>query len=85
MLYTPKVNDYVKWKDIEGWIYYIDEYDVYLTIEIAVKQKPDNHVKFHRKIHCLVCCYRQDWNKLVYVKKRKTKYDDEIQGSLSKT
>lgn len=84
MLYTPKVNDYVKWGDNKGWIYYIDKHEVYLTIEIAVKPKPDNHVKFHRKIHCLLCCYNQDWDKLVYVKTRKTKYD-EVQGSVPKT
>ena len=28
-LIVPKVDDYVKWKDLEGWIYYIDEKNVY--------------------------------------------------------
>ena len=35
--YKPKVNDYVKWKDLEGWVYFYD--DSYITIEIAVKDK----------------------------------------------
>lgn len=76
MSYTPKVNDYVKWKDIEGWIYSIDEEEIYLTIEIAVKPKLDNHVKFHRKVHCLVCCYKMNWDELVFVKRRDSKYDE---------
>ena len=52
MSYVPIVDDYVKWRNVEGWVYYVGE--EYITIEIAVKDKPDNHVTFHRKIHCNV-------------------------------
>jgi hypothetical protein len=34
--YTPKVNDYVKWKNLEGWVYFRD--DEYITIENAPKE-----------------------------------------------
>lgn len=85
MLYTPKVNDYVTWGNLKGWIYWIDPQETYLTIEVAVKPKPDDLVQFHRKVHCLVCCFRHDWDDIVYVKSRKTKYDDEVQGSVSET
>ena len=54
MSYVPIVDDYVKWRNIEGWVYYVGE--EYITIEVAVKDKPDNHVNFHRKIHCNVVC-----------------------------
>ena len=40
-MYKPLVNDYVKWetRDIEGWVYYVDSENEYLTIEIAVTDK----------------------------------------------
>lgn len=80
MFYTPKVNDYVKWgNQVEGWIYWIDEHQSYLTIEIAVKLKDDENIDccpIHRKYHCLVVCYQHDWKNLVYVKSRKSIYDE---------
>ena len=81
--YTPKVNDYVKWDKVEGWIYWIDEQGSYLTIEIAVKPKDSEnitHCPIHRKFHCLVVCYSHDWPKLVYVKSRKSVHDNEVQS-----
>ena len=86
--YTPKVNDYVKWGNIEGWIYWIDEQSTYLTIEISVKPKDEEnlrHCSLHRKIHCLIVCYQSDWPKLVYVKSRKSVHDDEVQSGISTT
>ena len=67
--YTPIVDDYVKWKDLEGWVYY--KGDEYITIEIGVKDKPDTLVDMHKKIHTLVVCQNWYWNELEYVKNRR--------------
>ena len=53
----------------EGWIYFKD--DEYLTIEIFVKNKPDDLVKMHRKVHCLIVCHKWYWNELNYVNNRR--------------
>ena len=37
MSYTPEVDDYVKWRNVEGWVYFVDK--EYLTIEVGVKPK----------------------------------------------
>jgi len=72
MSYVPKLNDYVKWNkekhSVEGWIYFVG--NEYCTIEISVRDKPDNLVNFHKKTHCCVVCYPQYWNELEYVKSR---------------
>ena len=72
--YKPKVNDYVRWKNLEGWIYFKD--DTYVSIEIAVKDKVCNKGSFHKKDHLLVLCYYNQWNDLEYVKSRQSKYDE---------
>jgi hypothetical protein len=72
--YNPKVNDYVKWKHMEGWVYFKDE--EYISIEIAVKDKPCNKGSFHKKDHLLVICYCNQWHELEYVKSRQSKYDE---------
>ena len=69
MSYVPIVDDYVKWRNVEGWVYYVGE--EYITIEVAVKDKPDNHVMFHRKIHCNVVCPNWNWDELKYVTNRR--------------
>jgi len=70
--YLPKLNDYVRWQnshtDIEGWVYFVDA--EYCTIEISVKDKPDDLVYFHKKTHCCVVCYPQYWHELIYIKSR---------------
>ena len=53
MKYEPKLNDYVSWRNVEGWVYFVDE--EYLTIEIAVKPKADDLVPLHKNHHCLIC------------------------------
>ena len=72
MSYVPKLNDYVKWNNthtaIEGWVYFVDS--AYCTIEISVKDKPDDLVPIHKKTHCCVVCYPQYWHELEYVKTR---------------
>ena len=74
MSYHPKVDDYVKWTDslghvTEGWVYFV--HPSYITIEVGVKDKPDNLVHFHKKTHCCVLCFSQDWNQLEYIKNRR--------------
>ena len=78
-MYEPKVNDYVVWHTtphpIEGWVYFVDSQ--YITIEIGVKEKPDNLVGFHKKTHCCVLCYPQFWHELEYIKSQKSIYEEE--------
>ena len=91
MTYDPQVDDYVIWNrpngDIEeGWIYFVgdkipkkrgfNESPQYLTIEVAVRDKPDckyssGKSMLHRKIHTLLLCYVDDWKDLEYVKNRR--------------
>lgn len=69
--YDPVVNDYVKWRKLEGWVYFRCE--DYITIEIGVKDKCDEniqHCPIHKKYHCLVLCYSHQWNELKYVRSR---------------
>ena len=73
IVYVPKVHDYVKWKGLQGWIYWIDPEKKYLTIEIMVREKTEESYKdcsLHRNERCLVCCYPENWKDLEYVKSR---------------
>ena len=71
--YSPRVDDYVKWHQNniidEGWVYFVG--DEYLTIEVSVKDKPDELVNIHKKVHCLVVCYKWDWSELEYITNRR--------------
>ena len=69
MKYEPRLNDYVSWRNVEGWVYFVT--DEYLTIEISVKPKEDDLVPMHRKHHCLVVCYAHCWDELEYVHSRR--------------
>ena len=91
MTYDPQVDDYVIWNrpngDIEeGWIYFkgdkmekkrgFNETPRYLTIEVAVRDKPDcqyssGKTMLHKKIHTLLLCNEDCWNQLEYVKNRR--------------
>jgi len=78
MSYVPKVNDYVKWKDVEGWVYFMDS--SYLTIEVGVKCKNAEDIvncPIHKKTHILVVCYPNHWNELKYIKTRNNIYDQK--------
>ena len=75
MTYTPKLNDYVRWKsphtELEGWVYFVDR--EYCTIEIGVKDKCEENIRdcpIHKKTTCLVVCYPQFWPELEYIKSR---------------
>lgn len=72
MTYAPKVDDYVKWNNVEGWVYFVDS--EYFTIEIFVKDKSEesyNDSPLHRKVHCLIVCQNWYWNEVEYVKHRR--------------
>ena len=69
--YIPQVDHYVRYKNLEGWIYFIDK--EYLTLEILVRKKSEesyNDAMFHRNERCLVVVYPEDWKDLKYVRKR---------------
>ena len=77
MTYDPQVNDYVKWKGHEGWVYFRD--DIYITIEIGTLVKKEKHLAngtYHKKDHILLVCYSYLWHELEYVKKRESRYDN---------
>tara|TARA_B100001059_G_scaffold153360_1_gene152997 strand:+ start:1138 stop:1398 length:261 start_codon:yes stop_codon:yes gene_type:complete len=80
MTYKPAVNDYVKWKTNEGWVYYVDAMGDYFTIEISVKDKP--HCEYtkehkHKKFHCCLVCPALYWNEVEYIGKRTSVYETE--------
>ena len=75
--YQPKVDDYVKWRKLEGWVYF--KCADYITIEIGVREKPDHCVNFHKKVHCLVLCYSVYWHEVQYVKSRDPETHVEIE------
>ena len=77
-MYYPQVNDYVKWKGLEGWVYF--KCDEYITIEIGVKDKTDDLVPQHKKTHCCVLCFPENWNELEYVKNRRDLNIDEYKS-----
>ncbi len=72
--YVPRVNDYVVWDKgeygvDEGWVYFYD--DLYITIETAVRSKPDGGPKDkHKFIHTLLLCHHWNWHELKYIKSR---------------
>jgi tRNA(His) 5'-end guanylyltransferase len=72
MNYVPQLDDYVQWKHIEGWIYFIG--NEYITIEVGVREKDHEqiiHGTHHRKDHTLVVCYHSCWKDLKYIKNRR--------------
>lgn len=79
-MYSPRLNDYVKWKKgIEGWVYFVDQQ--YITIETNVKPKDQEdlrHSPLHRNKRLLVLCYKEQWSELKQVGYRENKYSEEI-------
>ena len=74
-MYKPVLNDYVIWKgrNVEGWVYYVDNENEYLTIEIAVTDKLPYQLDagtYHRKNHVLIICQRYYWHELEFIKSR---------------
>jgi len=80
--YSPKIDDYVKWKNDEGWVYFICP--DYLTIEVRVKDKCEQNIKdcpLHKKTHILVVCYSFQWSELEYIKNRRESADVQMYHS----
>tara|TARA_Y100001954_G_scaffold123911_1_gene133029 strand:+ start:2544 stop:2915 length:372 start_codon:yes stop_codon:yes gene_type:complete len=53
----------------------------YITIETGLRDKPEceyNKRDPHKHIHILVCCYEHQWHQLQFVKRRKSKHDQQI-------
>ena len=53
----------------------------YITIETGLREKPKceyNKRDPHKHIHILVCCYEHQWHQLKFVKRRKSKHDQQI-------
>ena len=74
MMYSPKINDRVKWRDHEGWVYTIT--DEYFTLEVATKPKEDNLLPTHKKHHVLILVFNNEFNNVVYLGHRQSQYDD---------
>jgi len=71
MLYKPRKDDYVKWKHLEGWVYFVCP--DYITIEVGVKEKCKEQFiggTFHKKNYFLVFCYSICLKDLTYIKTR---------------
>lgn len=79
MNYTPKINDYVKWKKgIEGWVYF--KCKEYVTIEVSVRPKDDVNYEaccLHRNERLLVLCYHDQWKELEHVTSRQSIYEEK--------
>ena len=76
--YSPKLDDYVKWKNDEGWVYFVCP--DYITIEVRVKDKCEQNIKdcpLHKKTHVLLVCYSFQWNELKYIKNRRNTYKSQ--------
>ena len=85
--FKPKLNDYVKWKNEEGWIYFVDE--EYISIELGTKYKSkesfDNtRTRLHKKHHILLVCPSWCWDELEYVRKRISKYHKDTPDTGTK-
>ncbi len=82
MTYTPRVNDRVKWRDDEGWVYCIT--DQYFTLEVSTKpmsQETAQHTK-HRQHHCLLVVPINQYNNVQYLGHRQSQYDDTITQTI---
>ena len=71
MSYSPEVDDYVKWKNHEGWVYF--KCPECISIELGVKDKVchDHGASHHKKSHILLVCYSFQWHELEYIKNRR--------------
>ena len=74
MMYSPTINDRVKWREHEGWVYTIT--DEYFTLEVATKLKEDNLLPIHKKHHVLILVFNNEYDNVVYLGHRQSQYDD---------
>ena len=73
-MYQPTVNDRVRWREHEGWVYTITE--EYFTLEVATKLKEDNLLPIHKKHHVLILVFNNEYDNVVYLGHRQSQYDD---------
>ena len=74
MSYDPCVNDRIRWRDHEGWVYF--KCDEYITMEIGTKPKHCNLTDhLHKNNHILLVCHKQHWGEIEYLRSRKSIYD----------
>ena len=76
--YIPRVDDYVKWKTHEGWVYFKCEDSI--SIELGVKDVFCDKGTCHKKNHILLVCPNFLWHELKYVKNRRERSDDEYKS-----
>ena len=76
--YIPQIDDYVRWKNHEGWVYF--KCDESLSIEIGVKDKVCPLGTRHKKDHTLLVCYNFQWHELEYVKNRRDPNVDDYKS-----
>ena len=74
MNYEPRINDRVKWREHEGWVYSIT--DEYFTLEVATKLKEDDLVTMHKKHHVLILVFNEEFSNVTYLGHRLSQYDD---------
>ena len=80
MNYIPQVDDYVKWKDHEGWVYFKCNEAISIEIGVCDKVCKQHGASFHKKNHILLVCYSFQWQELEYVKNRRNRSDDEYKS-----
>ena len=91
-MYEPQIGDYVKWTTAlgmvhEGWVYFkgkptpkkrgFHKAEHYITIEVGVKDKPEEECmkSLHKKNHVLLLCYHWNWHELEYITNRRDSID----------
>ena len=74
MMYSPTINDRVKWREHEGWVYSIT--DQYFTLEVATKPKEDDLLPIHKKHHVLILVFNNEYDNVTYLGHRLSQYDD---------
>jgi len=75
--YIPKVDDYVKWKNHEGWVYFKCEESISIGLGTCDKGCKSS---FHKKNHILLVCYSFQWHELEYMKNRRQDYSDDYKS-----
>ena len=79
MTYQPKIDDYVKWRNVEGWVYFTCS--EYLTIEISVKNKSEESYK--EKLETLKESYFKSSPKRSESEVLTESTDQEVSGSMA--
>ena len=83
-MYVPVINDRVRYKNMEGWVYCIT--DQYFTLEISTKPmtEPSSIHSPHRSHHCLLCVFTSFYDQVEYLGRRESIYHDTIINDTNK-